>query len=163
MAINVNLRHLEVKNVQLQGELPAQALDLDVRDELVEVRPPLKYDLEVQMIEHNLLIQGSLSLVLDCKCVRCLKPFQTTLKLDPWACHLELEGEEAVPVISDCVDLTPYIREDILLEFPQHPLCAAECRGLPKSLIGKGKKPSNASSEAGSSAWAELNKLKFGN
>jgi len=40
MAINVNLRHLEVKNVQLQGELPAQALDLDVRDELVEVRPP---------------------------------------------------------------------------------------------------------------------------
>jgi uncharacterized metal-binding protein YceD (DUF177 family) len=59
------------------------------------------------------------------------------------------------------VDLTPYVREDILLEFPQHPLCDAECRGLPNT-VGKAKKPLKTSqTEAGSPAWSELNKLKL--
>ena len=163
MQLTVNLRHLEENTLRLEGEFPVEDLALDVRDELIETRTPLAYNLEVQLLEHNLLIQGSLSLVLDCQCARCLKPFKTTLKLDDWACHLPLEGEEAVVVTNDCVDLTPYVREDILLELPRHPLCAAECRGLPKSLIGKGNKTSTAGPEVGSSAWAELNKLKFGN
>jgi len=70
----------------------------------------------------------------------------------------------AVKVISDCVDLTPFAREDILLEFPQHPLCDPECSGLPTCLLAKRKKNSGAGkTEAGTSAWAELNKLKFNN
>jgi len=75
---------------------------------------------------------------------------------------LPLEGEESVPVVNDCVDLTPYVREDILLEFPQHPLCDAECRGLPNSISGKATKPLKSDqAETGSTAWSELNKLKF--
>jgi uncharacterized protein len=163
MPIKVNLRHLEPHDFHLEGELPAEELELDIRDELVTAPKPLKYDLEVQKLEDSLLVQGSLSLPLACECVRCLKPFEFNLILKPWTVHLPLEGEDAVPIVSDCVDLTPYIREDILLEFPQHPVCSAECRGLPKSMLGKGKKSSSPSPEAGSPAWAELNKLKFGN
>jgi len=160
MPIAVNLRHLEAHDVQLKGELPAEELDLDTRDEMLEAHQPLKYDLEVQKLEQSLLIQGSLQLMLDCKCVRCLKPFEYKLELDPWSAVLELQGEEAAPVVNDCVDLTPYVREDILLEFPQHPLCERECRGLPKPSVGKKQKTSNQN-EGESSAWAELNKLKF--
>jgi len=39
---------------------------------------------------------------------------------------LPLEGEEKTPVDNDCVDLTPFAREDMLLEFPQHPVCEPE-------------------------------------
>ena len=164
MPVTVNLRHLEAHEVHLDGDLPAEELDLDVRDETIEAHEPLQYDIEVQKLEHNLLVTGRLSLALDCKCVRCLKPFQYQMEIDPWTVHIPLAGEEAVKVSNDCVDLTPFIREDILLEFPQHPLCDAECHGLPQgSLTGKGKEPSTASSEAGSSAWAELNKLKLKN
>ena len=60
--------------------------------------------------------------------------------IDAWTCHLPLQGEECAPVANDCVDLTPYMREDILLEFPQHPLCKPDCRGLPKTTFGKAKK-----------------------
>jgi uncharacterized metal-binding protein YceD (DUF177 family) len=67
-----------------------------------------------------------------------------------------------VAVANDCVDLTPYVREDILLEFPRHPLCNLECRGLPKTSVGKSKNASSADkTEAGPSAWAELNKLNL--
>ena len=55
------------------------------------------------------------------------------VRVDPWIADLPLVGEEKVAVDNDCVDLTPYLREDILLAFPQHPLCEPDCRGLPKA------------------------------
>ncbi|MDB6110542.1 MAG: hypothetical protein JWR69_2292, partial [Pedosphaera sp.] len=139
MALLVNLHHLEKDPVRLQGQLPAGELDLEGVDELIHPTQPLNYDIEVQKLDQGILAQGSLELTLDCECVRCLKPFQYRLELPDWACHLALEGEEAAPVVNDCVDLTPFVREDILLEFPRHPLCETECGGLPKKAAAKSK------------------------
>jgi len=161
MPVNVNLRHLESKDVHLDGELPVEELDIDARDEVITLKEPVKYDLEVQKLEGAILVQGDLSLTLDCQCVRCLRAFAFKLEVSPWTAHIPLEGEEAVPVTNDCVDLTPFIREDILLEFPQHPLCDPECRGLPETVSGKPVHTSGVGDEEGSSAWAELNKLKL--
>jgi uncharacterized protein len=160
--MRVNLRHLEAHNVRLRGELPPEELDIDTRDEVIQLGGPLRYDLEVQKVDEALLVQGRLEVELSCQCVRCLKPFKYPLKLESWTVHLPLRGEEAVPIENDCVDLTPYAREDILLEFPRHPVCETGCGGLPKPLTGKEKKSIGAGKpEIGSSAWAELNKLKF--
>jgi len=162
MPLVVNLRHLEARNIRLEGKLPVRELDIDPRDEVIQVGPPLEYDLEVQQLEDGLLAQGRLHLALECQCVRCLKSFQHHLELDPWTCHLPLQGEDRVPVVNDCVDLTPYVREDILLEFPQHPLCNLKCRGLPKTSIGESRNNRETGKpEVGSPAWAELNKLKL--
>jgi uncharacterized protein len=162
MSLAVNLRHLEAHNVRLQGELPVAQLDLDPRDEAIQLVQPLEYDVEIQKLEDGLLAKGKLRLDLDCECVRCLKPFQHRLELNAWACHLPFQGEGRACVVNDCVDLTPYVREDILLEFPQHPLCDPECRGLPGTSVGKPQEASNTGqSEAGSSAWAALNKLRL--
>ncbi len=97
--------------------------------------------------------------------MRCLKPFNYKLELQDWACLLALEGDEKVSVTNDCIDLTPSVREDILLGFPRHPLCSEECSGLPKKVTGK-KKTDKKTGGAGQteekkSAWSELNKLKF--
>jgi uncharacterized metal-binding protein YceD (DUF177 family) len=54
------------------------------------------------------------------------------------------------------------LREDILLEFPQHPLCETECRGLPAKEMGKAKNTTKSGDSAQKpSAWSELDKLKF--
>ena len=162
MPLVVNMRHLEAHNVVLKGKLPVNELEIDPLDEVIQVAEPLEHDLEVQKIEDGLLMQGRLHLLLECECVRCLKPFQHHIDLKEWACHLSLEGDEGVAIVNDCVDLTPFVREDILLEFPQHPLCDPECRGLPKTSIGKpGNTNKTGPNEASSSAWAELNKLKL--
>ena len=162
MPILINLRKLDKESLHLQGEVPVAELDIEDFDELIHPEKALAYDVEVQKLENAILAQGDLKLVLNCECARCLKPYQYTLELTDWACHLELEGEEKVSVSNDCVDLTPHMREDILLGFPQHPLCKPECGGLPKKAIGKTKKTSGTgkTKETGS-AWAELNKLKF--
>jgi uncharacterized protein len=162
MSLIVNMRHLEARDLELKGELPVDELDLDLRDELVQATKPLEYRLEIQKLEGSLLLQGRLRLRLQCECVRCLKPFTCDLKLEHWTRHLPLEGEETVPVVNDCVDLTPYVREDILLEFPQHPLCDTNCRGLSKKSGGKPGSANGASqTEKNSTAWTELDKLKF--
>ena len=158
MSLKINLRHLEEHPLQLKDEVPVAELDLGVNDELVRAEKPLRYNLSVEMLHDALLVQGSLALPLDCECGRCLKAFKTELKLTGWAAHLPLEGEDKVSVDNDCVDLTPFVREDILLNFPQHPLCKPDCAGLkPKSQAC----PTGAAENPASAVWAELDKLKL--
>jgi len=162
MPLIVNLQHLIQHGIALKGELPADELDLDLNDEMIRAILPLEYSLQVEKLEDSLLVQGRLSIKLDCQCVKCLEPFPYLVALDPWACHLPLSGEEAVPVSNDCVDLTPHIREDTLLGFPQHPVCKSGCNGLklgrstPKT---KSVPPQNQGES--SAAWSELDKLKL--
>ena len=160
MPLIVNLRHLEDKDVVLRGELPVDELDLDICDEMIGVAGPLRHDLEIQLLDRSLLVRGSLRLVLECHCVRCLKPFKRELKLNPWVLHLPLDGEERVSVVNDCADLTPYVREDMLLELPRHPLCKPDCSGLKKIKASKTQK-TGGGNEMNPSAWAELDKLKL--
>jgi uncharacterized protein len=160
MPVIVNLRHLEDQDVLLRGELPAAELDLGPCDEMIRVEQPLRYELEAQLLDDSLLVRGRLRLTLDCQCVRCLKPFTHELELNPWTLHLPLEGEESIPVLNDCADLTPCLREDILLEFPRHPLCRPDCRGLEKMMTGKAQN-AGGQDEKMPSAWAELDKLKL--
>jgi|SRR5665213_2268270 len=159
MSLKVNLRHLENRGIRLRGELPAEELDLDTRDEMIRVASPVRYDVEIEKLNGALLIQGKLCITLECECVRCLKKFTRELELKPWTLHLPLEGEEKVEVDNDCVDLTPFAREDILLEFPQHPLCKPDCRGLEKISVNKAK--TVGENKVVSPKWAELNKLKL--
>jgi len=163
MPLTVNLRHLENRNLVLRGELPLADLAFDARDEMIRPTQPLHYDLEVELLDDAVLVQGLLRLQLDCQCVRCLKDFEFELELDPWTLHLPfepLEGEEGVSIKNDCVDLTPHLREDILLEFPQHPVCRPDCSGLKQANVGKARKPVGKD-ESKPSAWSELNKLKL--
>jgi len=160
MPLIVNLRALTKQSLMLQGELPPSDLDLGQRDDMIQVRTPVQYDLEVEMLDDALLIQGSLSVTLECECVRCLKKFNRPLNLDSYALHLPLAGEEAATIDNDNVDLTPWLREDMLLEFPQHPLCKPDCAGLKKTDNNQARK-AGEKSETSASAWAELNKLKL--
>lgn len=162
MALLVNLRHLAGRDIALAGEISVLDLDIDTLDEMIRVNEPLKYDIVVERANDSILVRGSVEIGLDCQCVRCLRAFRHLVSLRGTICNLSLLGEEAVTVVNDCVDLTPYLREDILLEFPQHPVCGSTCPGLPAGA-GKGvlRTLQNIEAEGRPSAWAELNKLKF--
>ncbi len=162
MPLRINLMELEERTLDQRGEVSAGELDLNDLDELVKVGGPLRYELQAELLDNAILVQGRLQLTFNCECVRCLKSFALPLDLPHWTCHLPLAGEEKAVITHDSVDLTPYLREDILLTIPQHPLCEPECRGLPGALPDRSRNPSGAS-RAGETpaAWTELNKLKF--
>jgi uncharacterized protein len=160
MPLLFNLRHLQHHGLKLRGELPLAELQLEPLDELIHVTEPVAYELEVEKLEESVLARGRLALPLSCECGRCLKPFTYPLVLADWTCHLPLKGEEKAEVVNDCVDLTPYIREDILLALPQNPLCGRDCGGLSYPQDERRAGPAGESKPV-SSAWAELNKLKL--
>lgn len=163
MPVTVNLRHFTEGPVELEGEVSPEELEVaDVKDDLIAVREPLRYDLTVEKNENHLHVHGLLELTVDATCKRCLKEFKLPIRLDPYHTYVPLEGEDAAPVANDLVDLSPYFREDMLLAFPQHPLCSENCAGLPNVLGSKIASPENSQpgKESGS-AWSELDKLKL--
>lgn len=161
MALTFNLRHLERKPLHLQGELSPEELDLAGVDDMIEVSQAVQYDLVLERLGQDILVRGSLQCALQCECVRCLRTFTDEIVLEDWACDLPLEGEDQVTVANDCVDLTPYLREDILLAFPQHPLCEPGCRGLLDTGLRATQPASVDQAREASVTWAALNKLKF--
>ena len=162
MPIAVNLLQLGNGILRLQGELPAEELDLDDVDELIHPKLPLNYDVSVEKEPGGLLARGKLRIVLDCECSRCLSPFLVTVENLDWTCMLAFEGEDKVTVISDSVDLTPQIREDIVLAFPQHPLCKTNCQGLkPLRSEPSGGIGSKGGATSSSTPWSALDNLEI--
>ena len=160
MVLPINIQHLDAGPVHLVDELRPEDLDLQSRDELIRFGRAVSYDLEVQKVDEGILIQGAVSVQVECDCARCLRAFTRSVDLPEWAAHLALAGDEAVPVINDCVDLTPYLREDILLALPQHPLCSKDCSGLLGDYGREAQsRPGKGVDEDQASPWGELDKL----
>jgi len=156
--IPLNLTRLQKKPQRLQGEVPAEDLAIDPLDELIHINGPLKYTLSADWMDGAALVRGDVVLPVEYECARCLKRFVRPVELKGYALHLPLKGEDAVEVVDDCIDLTPFLREDILLGLPQHPLCRSDCPG-----IAAGENEAEKADQSGSSIWSQLDNLKFDN
>lgn len=160
MSLPLNLHQLEERNEHLAGELPVIELGFNFEDEVVKFSQPLTYRLEAQHLQDSVLVSGELELPVECACVRCLKPVSDVIRLRNWHCHIPLEGEDRPVIVRDSVDLTPYIREDMVLALPTHPVCRDDCPGLTRKTENTLRTATSAS-EGGASPWDELNKLKL--
>jgi uncharacterized metal-binding protein YceD (DUF177 family) len=160
-ALQVNLEHLVRREFRLEGVLAVEELDIDTRDEMIRLGGPLRYVLEVSRVSDELLVQGSLEMELQCTCVRCLRPTVHWIRLRDWRCAIPLTGPERVIPEGDLVDLTPYVREDIVLAFPLHPLCEPGCPGLLHSEPGRASSSHSLEGLAPPSVWSKLDELKL--
>ena len=132
MTIQIHIDQLKEQDVHLDGEIDAEGLGLDLgaKHDLVRSAATLLYQLDALRTDDPVFVHGSLKMTFQCECARCVKPFVFNMDIPEWSCILPLEGDEAIEVIGEYVDLTPWIREDILLGLPHHPLCDESCRGL---------------------------------
>ena len=162
MPVSVHLRQLAKHPVTLHGAIEAAELDLGSLDELVRPIGPLQYEVHASNQGDGVLVQGELSMVFQCECARCLHPFQQVLSLKDWTRLLQFDGDEAVVVVDDSVDLTPCFREDMVLALPHRPLCSADCVGVPQPVGNSSiHKQARIAPPTASSVWDELDKLNF--
>ena len=159
MSLKVNLRLLEKESIQLDGDILGSELAPDFHDELMRLSHPVEYELTVDRQSESLLVTGTLRTHVDCECSRCLTSFVLSLQVDEFSVLSPLEGEEALSVDGDFADLTPAVREDILLSLPTNPLCGPDCRGLkPK---GQSRELQVREQAEPNSAWSALDNLKL--
>jgi uncharacterized protein len=105
------------------GAEPAGILELGDAPE-VRVVKPVAYDLWVQAVPGELIATGRVATRVRFVCARCAEPFEAEITEPAFTCARTYENKFA------SVDLTPDMREAILLAFPTHPVCTPSCRGL---------------------------------
>lgn len=145
------------------NQIPAEGLHLSGEEDcplgdLAEVRciGPLHYELEAGVSEGALWLQGTIAQRVEISCVSCLERFEHEIKVPAFALHTELRGPETI-------DITPFLREDILLNLPPYPHCDRDggrvCKG-PK-IEAKAASPEVAQKAKREHDWHELNKLNL--
>jgi len=115
--MKIHLRQIHADGLHLEGE--EECLIPELAEEDVRCTGPLRYALDLGISEGSLWATGSLAQPVELRCVRCLEPFPFDIEAKAFSIHLDLTGPELI-------DLTPYLREDILLNLPPHPHCDRE-------------------------------------
>ena len=82
----------------------------------------------------GLLCDGAFTALTASECVRCLEPFEQDLKTEfsevyAFKSHNFTESGLFVPEDGN-IDLSPVIREYLMLDLPIKPLCKPDCLGL---------------------------------
>lgn len=119
---------IEISNVSaegsvFEGEEDAALLDLTSAD-LYSPAGPIHYRLEAHLVGRRLVVRGMVEVPLSAICRRCGRSFST---IGRESCFLyEYKTREG----QRDVDVTPDIREALLLRLEPHPLCAPACAGL---------------------------------
>ena len=113
--MKIHQRQIPDDGLHIEGEESAAVLDLPTTDGL-RALGPLRYSLDIGMNADGIWATGELAIDLELTCVRCLEPFTYPLEVT----DLVLEMERPT---TETVDLTPLLREDILLALPAYPHC----------------------------------------
>jgi uncharacterized metal-binding protein YceD (DUF177 family) len=142
------LKQIPAQGLHLEGEehCPIQELE----SEEIRCVGPLRYDLDLGVAGGALWANGSLSQPVELRCVSCLEKFVHEIRVPAFAVHMELHGPETV-------DLTPSIREEILLNLPAHPHCDRDGDRVCKAKQVKATKQQMKRE----SDWSALDKLNI--
>ncbi len=141
----------ENRPLELKGELPAEALALD--DVGAKAEQPIGVELLIEKEEEDFHVTGWLTTTLTLLCGRCAIWI-------PWPIRAEVDLLFEGPHPAS-IDLTPFIREDILLELPLNAACQLSADGrCPVSGEFYQPRPEISGSLAGESVWEALSKIK---
>ena len=158
--MKIHQRQIPAEGLHIEGEDPAENLDLPTGDEAMRACSPMRYSLDVGLSADGLWATGELAIDLELRCVRCLETFPYPLLVPDVAVEMERPSTETV-------DLTPLLREDILLALPAYPhcdwsgerVCPAEER-LAEGAAPLGESDGHGDQPAPPSAWSTLDQLK---
>jgi uncharacterized metal-binding protein YceD (DUF177 family) len=137
--------------LDLKEEISAEILGLN--GDAARAEHPIRIELVVQKDEENFLATGWATTSLSLLCGRCAGWM-------PWPIRARVEHLFEGPH-PNCIDLTPLIREDILLELPLNAACrlGADGRCPVTGEIYK-PRPETSGTLAGEEVWEALSKVK---
>lgn len=119
----IDVQKLRPDGEWFEGDEPASILELDA-DPSMRVAEPLHYRFFVQTVSGQLVVNGTVAVTMQIQCGRCADFFSTTVEESSFLRAYEISGS------TETVDVTPDIREDILLRLPHFPVCSPNCKGL---------------------------------
>jgi uncharacterized metal-binding protein YceD (DUF177 family) len=146
--MKIHLKQIPAQGLHLDGNEDCPIHDLEA--EGIRCTGQLHYNLDVGIAGGALWARGSLLQPVELSCVSCLEKFVHEIQVLGFAAHMELQGPETV-------DLTPLMREDLLLNLPAHPRCDRD-----GNRVCKGKQLQTVEQDIKRKFdWSALDKLKL--
>ena len=109
------------KNVSLELEFH----DIEFVNREVEIKDPIKLDLEIFNTKDSFVVEGKLKAELILSCSRCLQKYSSKVELDISEDVLKSEMEDQEELYLDDI-----IKDNIILSLPMKPLCSEDCKGI---------------------------------
>jgi len=104
---------------------------LDVDDARIVPGSEVEIDLTCESLGDGIVVRGFVGASFHGECRRCLKPIVGRIDADVNELYqVTVTDPDAFPIEGDQIDLVPMVRETILLELPDGPLCTVDCAGL---------------------------------
>ena len=125
--LRVDLRELAQGPVETSGELAQDDPAIEGTD--LALREPVR-------VGGRFYWHGTARTVVKGECRRCLTPADAPVNLEIGALFTQdpeaLEDPDSYPVAPDAteIDVTPAVREELLLAAPRYVLCRENCKGL---------------------------------
>jgi uncharacterized protein len=94
---------------------------------------PVEADLLMESVVEGVLASGPVEGVWVVSCARCLKPVESTFRVqvqELFRPDAGPESEDDYPIEEGFVDLEPLIRDNVVPAMPFAPLCRPDCLGL---------------------------------
>lgn len=136
-----NLLRLNVGFLLKQGAGYSRTIDFDYPGTLHAadvLLSNLHGSLRLSRTPQGVLIQGTLEAETRVECVRCLTMFDLPTAIEiselflPQHAVQDVDGNEEPKIITEegNIDLTPIVREEIILSIPMKAVCSETCKGL---------------------------------
>ncbi len=133
--LRVDLRELAQGPVETSGELAQDDPAIEGTD--LTLREPVRVGGRLQAIgDGRFYWHGTARTVVKGECRRCLTPADAPVNLEIGALFTQdpeaLEDPDSYPVAPDAteIDVTPSVREELLLAAPRYVLCREDCKGM---------------------------------
>lgn len=135
----------------------------DLETSSAAVRGPVGLQVRLESVIGGLEVTGTLLAGWQGSCRRCLEPIEQTVRQD----LRELFGatpndDEAYPIHEGEVDLTPMVRDSLVLALPIAPLCSEDCAGPAPDAYPMNQPESLPEERPKDPRWAALDALRPG-
>ncbi len=129
---------------------------------------PVDLAVRLEAVVDGVLVTGTVTVVTEGDCSRCLDPVRSLLTIDlmqlfeypDQAPDADAQEGEPLPVLQgDLIDLEPTVRDGVVLDLPQVPLCSPDCPGLCAVCGARLADDPDHHHRIADSRWAELGQL----
>lgn len=122
---------IKIEDIPSQGlhkevSYDPKALDMEIEDHPyslpVKFSTPITAIADIMLYDKELVVEVVVRYKLKMVCSRCVEEFEVEFE-KKFIFNYNTRGVEVI-------DITPDIREEIILGYPQKPLCTPDCKGL---------------------------------
>lgn len=160
--LRINARELlRVPGSTRRIDEAVDATDLGVSDP--RITGPVDVGLDAVSSIDGIVVSGTITIPWSTACRRCLTDVAGEAVVDVDEVYQDdVSDEQAFPIEGDQIDLAPAVREYVLIELPDGPLCRDDCAGIcPVCGVDRNESTCSCDTSVRDDRWAALDDLRL--